>query len=82
MNVNEPKVYKTSDLYFAAFLKTSALIMKQPQREGNRILFVFEDKNDGNVDRLKMDFLNGTCKVIARDYADNIKALKSLCHMS
>jgi hypothetical protein len=75
--------FETSDLYFAAYLKTAAVPMQAPRwldERRKRCHFRFEDDGTGTIDRLKLEWVNNTGKVVGRGYADNIKALKSLCH--
>lgn len=75
--------YETSDLYFAAYLKTAAITMlpiRWLDDRKRRCHFVFEDDGVGTIDRLRFEWVNNTGKVAGRAYADNIKALKSLCH--
>jgi len=74
--------FKTSDLYFAAYLKAAGVEMKRTDRaaDGGRILFVF-DTSVSNVEELKDAWFNNTGKVIANNYAYHIKNLKSVCHM-
>jgi len=75
-------VYETSDLYYAAFLKTADVDLIGTKKEGRRVIFRFEDRGDGVLSRLQIDYINRSSKIVALDYADNIKSLKSLCHMS
>jgi len=74
--------FKTSDLYFAAYLKAAGVEMTRTDRhsEGGRILFVF-DTSVSNVEELKNGWFNNTGKVVANQYAYHIKNLKSVCHM-
>jgi hypothetical protein len=71
--------YRTSDLYYAAFLKTAGVALKGTEREGSRVVFVFEG-SDGLKD-LKDQFFNRTAKVSALCYADEIKTMKTLTFM-
>jgi len=68
--------YRTSDLYFAAFLKTAGVILIDAVKEEGRTQFVFE-KSDSIPD-LKRGFFNRSAKVVALDYADDIRSLKSM----
>lgn len=78
------KSFETPDLYLAAFLKTAEVPM-HPLRwldeSHRRCVFVFEDDGHGTIQRLQLEYINNTAKVVARSYADNVKALKSLCHV-
>lgn len=72
--------FRTSDLYFAAYLQTAGVEMKRTERgEGNKVFFVF-DASISNVEELKTAWFNNTGKVAANPYAFAIKNLKSLCH--
>ena len=69
--------YRTSDLYYAAYLKVAAVPFVEAVREtGGRVVFVFEDV-DGIRD-LKNQYYGRTAKVVAMTYADEVKAMKSL----
>lgn len=72
--------YKTADLYFAAYLKTAGVPFLETEREGDRISFVFERLD--NIRDLKNGFFTRTAKVSAATFADEIKALKALTHMT
>jgi len=71
--------YSTNDLYFAAFLKTAGCKMARHEKQGNRIIFVFEEAP--MIDDLMNEWYSREAKVDALTYADNIRNLKSLCHM-
>lgn len=79
------KPFRTPDLYFAAYLQTAGLQMKKSERQGDgeraRVFFVF-DVSVANIDELKAGWFNGHAKVPAQPYANAIKALKSICHMT
>ena len=69
--------YRTSDLYYAAYLKVAAVPFVEATREaGGRVVFVFEDI-DGIRD-LKNQYYGRTAKIVAMTYADEVKAMKSL----
>lgn len=82
MNLTKP-LFKTSDLYFASFLKTAGFdlhsIDKSP--DGKKKFFVFEDTNN-LVSKVQTEYVNGQAKVSAKDLIDNIRALKTLTNMS
>jgi len=82
MNNNKDNEYRTSDLYFAAYLQVAGVPMLRPERNGNgKVSFVF-DSTISNVDELKHAWLAQSGKVAALPYANAIKTLKSVCHMS
>ena len=71
--------YRTSDLYYAAYLKVAGVILLDTERDGSRIFFVFE--NSTNIKDLKKEYFNRTSRVPALTYADEIRTMKSLTHM-
>ena len=81
-NKNGAVEFKTSDLYFAAYLQTAGVELKRTDRhaDSGKVFFVF-DASVSNVDELKAAWFNNTGKVAANPYAHNLKTLKSLCHM-
>ena len=80
---NEEVLYRSSDLYFSAFLCALELPMIGTEEEAlpqnrKKVYFVFKiPKKD--LRRLKMDYFGGTGKVRAKLYADRIRSLKQLC---
>jgi len=81
MNTTKDK-FRTSDLYYAAFLKTAGfpLVSLDKELNGKKRFFVFEDSS-GLLSRAQTEYVNGTSKVSAKDLIDNIRALKSLINM-
>lgn len=78
-NTIKPKGnYRTSDLYYAAYLKVAGVVFKGTMREENRVFFLFEEQ-DG-LDDMRMQYFNNVSKVPARAYAEEIKAMKALTH--
>jgi hypothetical protein len=77
---SKPGEFRTSDLYFAAYLQTAGVEMKRTDRESGRVFFIF-DTSLANVDELKTAWFNNTGKVPAQPYSQCIKSLKSVCHM-
>lgn len=73
--------YRTRDLYYAAFLVTCKVTLKRTEEEGKRIVFVFEPL-DGqqNIGELEMAWFGRSGQVVAPDYADNLRNLKTLCY--
>jgi hypothetical protein len=74
--------YRTSDLYYAAFLKAAGVPLLGTDKQGQKCFFIFEENlDDGqgmSLRELKKGFFGSTAKVVARKYADEIKAMKSL----
>jgi hypothetical protein len=75
----QPAEYKTSDLYYAAYLKVAGVPFIEPEREGRRVIFVFE--NSDSIRDLKREYFNRKAKVPAMSYADEIKAMKAMTHL-
>ena len=73
-----PTPYRTSDLYYGAFLRVACVPLLDVQRENGRIYFVFE--NGPHIKDLKREYFNRTAQVPAMSYADEIRAMKALCH--
>jgi len=71
-------VYRTSDLYYAAYLKVARVKLLKTEREKGRVFFIFEGTE--GINELKQEFFNRTAKVPALTYADEIKAMKTLTH--
>ena len=44
--MNKQKIYVTTDLYLASFLKARGFRLVETEREGRRVAFVFEDRED------------------------------------
>ena len=70
--------FRTSDLYLAAYLKAVGLDFKDTVRVNNEVYFIFEFHED--IQDLKKSYFNREGKVSALDYADELRALKTLCH--
>jgi hypothetical protein len=81
MNLNN-KLFKTSDLYYAAFLKTAGFnLLELKKNDSDRQkYFIFEDSS-GLIRKTQTDYINGEAKVSAKDLIDNIRALKTLINM-
>jgi len=77
-----PNEFRTSDLYFAAYLQTAGVAMVRTERNGSgKVHFIF-DTSMSNINELKNAWVNQSGKVAGLPYANNIKNLKSICHMS
>jgi len=79
MNVEPNSTYRTTDLYYAAYLKLAGVPLVDIDREGRRVYFVFE-RSDA-IKNLKLQYFNRTSKVVALGYAEEIKNMKTLTHM-
>jgi len=81
-NMLPTDTYRTSDLYYAAYLKVAGVPFKDTARDGNRVYFLFEGTEDSLAMRdLKSQFFNGKAKVSALEYKQAIQTMKSLTHM-
>lgn len=69
--------FRTKDLYLAAYLKAVGLPFLGTHRVSGLVYFIFERSD--NVRSLKTSFFNREGVVPALDYADELRALKSLC---
>jgi len=76
MNDNK---FKTTDLYFAAYLKAAGVQLLETERQRKKVIFVF-DNSLGGVKDLKNQYFNRTAKLAALTYVDEIRAMKSLTH--
>jgi len=68
--------YRTSDLYYAAYLKVAGVPYLDEAIEDRRVFFLFE--NSPNISDLKRGYYNRTAKVPAMNFTEEIKALKAL----
>lgn len=83
MNSKAPEnnEFRTSDLYFAAYLQVAGVSMVRTDRNGSgKVSFVF-DSSVANIEELKNAWFNLSGRVAALPYANSIKTLKSVCHM-
>lgn len=71
--------YRTSDLYYAAYLKVAGIQFFGTEREDRRVFFLFEQVDA--LKDLKDQYFNRTAKVSALTYADEVKAMKAMTHM-
>lgn len=84
--MSEPvlKQYRTSDLYFSAFLSSIDIPLKFTEKEKTeretKVIFVFEIQ-DSVLMRAKALYFGGTGTVVARKFVDNMRSLKSLCYI-
>ena len=79
--MNEDKLIKTSDLYFAAFLQCIGCKIIATEKEGNKNVFTFDNKEDR--ENLKEVYINEdlSSNVPALKYANNIRSLKTYCYI-
>lgn len=73
--------YKTSDMYFSAYLKAAGCLFVDTVRDGGKVVFLFEDQGPAIMRDLKRDYFSGAAKVSALLLVQEIKTMKSLTHM-
>lgn len=80
MEIQPEPLYKTSDLYFAAYLKTLGMELLKTETKGRKVVFVFE-KIEAFKD-LKREYFNRSSRVPALTFVDEIRSLKALTYMT
>lgn len=82
MKTQNPNEFRTSDLYFAAYLQVAGVPMGRTERNGTgKVSFIF-DTSVSNIEELKLAWFNQQGRVAGLPYANAIKNLKAVCHMS
>ena len=71
--------FRTSDLYFAAYLKAAGVPFQESKKIERKTYFVFD--NPENMRDLRDGYFAGTAQVSALQHANEIKNLKRLCHL-
>jgi len=79
MSEEQTNGYRTSDLYYAAYLRVAGVKMSGTHRDGGRVYFLF-DEEGVDMRELRDQYYNRTSKVAALSYADEIKVCKHLTH--
>lgn len=72
-------VFRTSDLYYAAYLRVADVPFLGTEREGKRVVFLFDAVESQIVD-LKQGYFTDTSRVPALSYVQMIRELKSLLY--
>ena len=76
-------LYRTSDLYFAAFLcaiDVPLFSTEEEQDNGSRkVVFVFKAL-EKDIRHCKALYFGGSGTVKARKYVDNLRSLKQMCY--
>ena len=70
--------YRTSDIYFAAYLRVAGVPLHRTERDGRRMFFVFEQVDA--FEDLKNQYFNRIAKVSALTYVDEIRNFKAMLH--
>jgi len=75
------KEYRTADIHYAAFLRVAKVpyLRSEWDSKERRTYFYFE--NSSGLRDLRTQFFNREARVVARDYAEELRALKTLLHM-
>lgn len=79
-NEGKSKGYRTSDLYYAAYLKVAGIKLTGTSKDKGRVYFLFEEAEDTSLRELRDQYYNRSSKVAALTYADEIKVMKALTH--
>lgn len=77
------ELYRTSDLYFAAYLCALDIQLSASETEGTdsrKVMFVFKLPQE-DLNRFKASYFGGSGTVHARKFVDSLRSLKSLCHV-
>lgn len=75
--MTEP-LYKTTDLYYAAYLKVAGVPFRGAEREGGRVTFLFEDQSSLVMRDLRTAYFTDTAKVAPLMFVQAIKTMKAL----
>jgi len=80
---NASKLYRTSDIYFSAFLCSVDFPLKTTEQGsttdgGRKIVFVFSIP-EGDLSKVKAMYFGGSGTVKARVFVDHLRSLKSMC---
>ena len=75
MKIQNTNTYRTSDLYLSAFLKARGMRLKDKRRNGNKFIFIFDDRDDRK--ELIQEFFNdGMVSITA--FKNAIQDLKTM----
>lgn len=79
--MTEPQThYRTSDLYFAAYLKVAAVPFVDTFRDNGRVYFLFEDQGSSIMRELKRQYFADVAKVPAMSFVQAIRLMKSMTY--
>jgi len=81
--MNENKLYRTSDIYFSAYLCAIDIPLKTTEiakttNGGRKVVFVFS-VTDAELDKVKALYFGGTGTARIRVFVDHLRSLKSIC---
>lgn len=85
MTEKKKTLYRTSDIYFAAYLCSIEIEMVNTEEEqgadgGRKLVFVFKVP-EADLQRMKSSYFGGQATVKVRNFVDNLKALKALVYI-
>ena len=70
--------FRTSDIYFAAYLKVAGAKMVGTLREGRKVVFVLEDHGPIAMRQLKNAYFADSAKVHVLSFVQAVKHMKRL----
>lgn len=70
----EPRTYKTADLYLAAYFSVAGVPIEKMEKKGRQVTMHFCD--EGQIEELRTQFYNRKAKVGALNFAQEIQMLK------
>ena len=70
--------FRTSDIYFAAYLKVAGARMMGTERKGRRVVFIFEDQGPIAMRQLKGAYFADSAKVNVLSFVQAVKNMKEL----
>ena len=74
--------FRTSDIYFAAYLLMAEVPMLGTEQDGRRTIFVFEDQGKIAMRSLKNGYYSDGAKVHVLSFVQRIKQVKRLLSSS
>jgi len=82
--MSDIKLYRTSDIYFSAFLASIDIPLKTTETSntpdgGKKVVFVFAVP-DQDLARVKAMYFGGSGTVKARVFVDHLRSLKQMCY--
>jgi hypothetical protein len=72
-------VFRTSDLYYAAYLRVAGVPFLGTERDGKRVMFLFDVAETQILD-LKQGYFTDKARVPALSYVQMIREMKSLLY--
>ena len=73
-------MFRTSDLYFAAYLYVAGVPHKGADNDGRRVWFLFEPPDKASMRDLKDGYYKDQAKVQALSYTQAVKKMKALVY--